>query len=165
MIPTVDGKTLKKIDERAESEYGISLLQLMEVAGSRMAEFFRSQIRNIAESEILVICGKGNNGGDGFVMARVLHNWGAKVKIYLSFDKKQYKGIPLVNLETCEKLGIEFIDSIEGEQPNIIADCMFGFGFKGELRKFSGLNLFAQPQNSFDFVKSCTCTSRPIMVV
>lgn len=134
MIPYVNGQTLKKIDERAESEYGISLVQLMEVAGTRMAEFLRASYKKINNEEILVICGKGNNGGDGLVMARVLSNWGKKVKIYLAFKRKDFQGVPLQQLESCEKLGIEIIDSLEGQNPYVIADCIFGFGFHGELK-------------------------------
>ncbi len=135
MIPYVNGKTLKKIDEKAESEYGISLLQLMEVAGARMAGFLRERYAPIAQKEILIICGKGNNGGDGLVCARVLHNWGAKVSVLLAFPEEAYEGVVKQNLESCHKLGIECAEQIEEPEPSLIVDCLFGFGFKGELKK------------------------------
>jgi len=135
MIPYVTGRKLKKVDERAESEYGISLQQLMEVAGARMAEFLRSKVADISKKEVIVICGKGNNGGDGLVCARVLNNWGAKVKILLAFPKSAYKGVIKKNLKSCEMLGIEFIRTLEEERPHTIIDCLFGFGFKGRLKK------------------------------
>jgi len=134
MIPFTDGKTLKSIDERAASEFGISLVQLMEVAGSRMAEFLRELYKDLSKEEVLVVCGKGNNGGDGLVMARVLHNWGVNVKIYLAFPREDFKDVPLQQLESCEKLGIEFVDSLADQSPTIITDCLFGFGFAGELK-------------------------------
>lgn len=135
MIPYVNGQTLKTIDERAESEFGITLLQLMEVAGARMAAFLREQNSPINQKEILVICGKGNNGGDGFVCARVLYNWGAKVSVLLAFPEDQYEGVVKQNLESCRKLGIECAEQLEEPDPSIIVDCLFGFGFKGKLNK------------------------------
>jgi len=134
MIPFIDGKTLKSIDERAESEYGITLVQLMEVAGTRMAEFLRASYRRINNEEVLIICGKGNNGGDGLVAARVLHNWGKKVKVLLAFPEKDYLGVPLQQLHSCKKHGLEIVEYYTDQNPYVIVDCLFGFGFQGELK-------------------------------
>lgn len=133
MIPFADAKSLKRIDERAESEFGISLLQMMEVAGTRMAEFLREKFPDLSTRKVLVIAGKGNNGGDGFVCARVLKNWGVEVQVLLAFPKSSYKGVVRQNLATCIKHEIECGQQVEDPNPDIIIDCLFGFGFQGEL--------------------------------
>jgi hydroxyethylthiazole kinase-like uncharacterized protein yjeF len=142
MLPYLTSEQLKEIDERMSSEFGVSTVQLMEVAGTRMAEFLRDRSDDISQEKILVICGKGNNGGDGFVAARILNNFGAEVQITLASPRESYEGIALQNLESCEKVGIDFVSVRVAENGHsqlrdvdVILDCLFGFGFAGELRE------------------------------
>ncbi len=69
--------------ERDCSQFGISLDQLMENAGKAVAEETRTILGNIHNQGILVLVGPGNNGGDGLVAARHLHDWGARIAVYL----------------------------------------------------------------------------------
>lgn len=70
---------VRSIDERARDEYGLSTLVLMENAGRGAAEVIRSRIKTT--SRVLIICGPGNNGGDGGVVARFLDNWDYRVEV------------------------------------------------------------------------------------
>ena len=70
---------MKAVDQRTATEFGVPLEQLMEQAGSSVAKFCLRQYP--AARRIVVLCGKGNNGGDGFVAARVLAGAGLAVRI------------------------------------------------------------------------------------
>jgi NAD(P)H-hydrate epimerase len=74
---------MRTIEQRAEEEYGLTSPILMEHAGRSVAEILREELGgSVAEREVLVLAGPGNNGGDGRVMARRLSEWGAHVTVY-----------------------------------------------------------------------------------
>ena len=78
----VTSAEMRDMEQRCEEE-GVSTTQLMENAGLAVAEELRRWRRGVAGSHIAVLVGPGNNGGDGLVMARHLHDWGANVYVYL----------------------------------------------------------------------------------
>src|ERR1700726_1871234 len=67
---------MREADRLTTERYGISSLQLMENAGAAIAEFLREKFDGLAQRKIIVLCGKGNNGGDGLVVARLLKESG-----------------------------------------------------------------------------------------
>ena len=67
---------MREVDRRTTAERGIPSLILMENAGARVFEFLAHQFGPLARHRIAVVCGKGNNGGDGLVVARQLHTRG-----------------------------------------------------------------------------------------
>ena len=77
----------------------------MENAGRSVAEFIQSRFPNLERRRIVVLCGKGNNGGDGFVVARHLKKMGAKPFVYLIGDPRQVKGDAATNLNRWKKVG------------------------------------------------------------
>src|SRR5207302_8704671 len=81
---------MREIDRITTAQYGVPSLSLMENAGAAVAEFVRQNYP--AAMTIGVNCGKGNNGGDGFVAARKLHEAGKKVRVLLLADPKELKG-------------------------------------------------------------------------
>ncbi len=123
--------------EALANETGISYLQLMENAGSYCARIIRQTFENTNKRNALVVCGKGKNGGDGFVIARKLFENGYKVNVLMAM------GLP-VDAESSEMLsriramGINIVyynnDTSHKyfEDAQIIVDCIFGVGFKGE---------------------------------
>lgn len=122
--------------ERLANESGISFLQLMENAGSYCARIIRQTFENTNKRNVLVVCGKGKNGGDGFVIARKLSEYGYNPTVMMTM------GLP-VDDESSEMLariramGITVVHYDETtdkyfENAQIIVDCIFGVGFKGE---------------------------------
>ena len=133
-------REMTRADNGAQ-ELGISGTILMERAGVAMAEeilerytprhFYRLGLR------ALVVCGGGNNGGDGFVIARELHRTGVEVAIVATKD--EYSGDPATNLEVLRNLGVEIhgpedLDELLGGT-GLVVDALLGTGFSGEVRE------------------------------
>ncbi|SVD95535.1 uncharacterized protein METZ01_LOCUS448389, partial [marine metagenome] len=74
MKKVVTAKEMKKIDEDTINSYGIGPLELMENAGKGIINEIKRRFENFKNRHILIFCGKGNNGGDGLVVARLLFN-------------------------------------------------------------------------------------------
>ena len=89
---------VREVDRRSTERHGIPSLMLMENAGRSVAEFIRDRFAPLARRRVVVLCGKGNNGGDGFVVARYLHKMGADVSVLLFADPKEMKGDAAKNL-------------------------------------------------------------------
>ena len=124
--------------EKLANETGFSYMQLMENAGSYCAKIIRKTLENTDKKEILVICGKGRNGGDGFVIARKLFENGYKVKVMMAmglssdelsnemFSRVRALEIPVVYYDGTP------ITAKLIENAQVIVDCVFGIGFHGE---------------------------------
>lgn len=121
-------------------EKGISLPQLMEKAGQTCFTYIQEESQNI--TQMLVLCGKGNNGGDGFVIARLAQQYGINVTVYLcvesealsgdakrAFDKLQDSHVTII-YQSEMILDDEFFKE---NQYEVIVDALFGIGFKGNL--------------------------------
>ena len=124
------------IDKFTIENVGIPGQELMENAGKGCSEFINDLLSS--ESKIAIFCGSGNNGGDGFVIARYLYNWQHSVEIFLMGNPSIMSPETYANYDQCKKLGIT-INIIEEEPDNLsdfdlIVDAIFGVGFKGEIR-------------------------------
>src|SRR5581483_412066 len=86
----VTSSEMREIDRVTSERFGVPSLTLMENAGTAVAEFALSSYPNA--TSFGVICGKGNNGGDGFVAARKLHEAGREVRVLLLADPAELKG-------------------------------------------------------------------------
>ncbi|PID27797.1 MAG: hypothetical protein CSB55_07720 [Candidatus Cloacimonadota bacterium] len=131
---------MKKYDQKTMTEFGIPSRILMETAGNGCADFIKSKISR--DSDVLVICGSGNNGGDGFVIARRLFNYGFKVKIFLFGNPEKSSPETKINYELARKLNIpvQSLDLSEKDftelninKNTVIVEALFGIGFKGNL--------------------------------
>ena len=98
---------MSRADARAQ-ELGIPGGVLMERAGAEMA---RVALEAFAPRHALVVAGGGNNGGDGFVIARELHRAGAEVAVLPTKD--EYEGDPRTNLEALHSLGVRFVSAAD----------------------------------------------------
>jgi ADP-dependent NAD(P)H-hydrate dehydratase / NAD(P)H-hydrate epimerase len=161
---------MREIDRRAVSEYGMPSLLLMENAGRAVAQRLLMLLeepacrRGIEGREIVVLCGKGNNGGDGFVAARHLHNRGFSVTCRLAGDPSDVKGDARVNLDLARRLGIPvrpFKEDVPGDlageldAARWVVDALLGTGFQGEPRgtvaaMIRAANLAARPTLAVD---------------
>ncbi|MCK4513201.1 bifunctional ADP-dependent NAD(P)H-hydrate dehydratase/NAD(P)H-hydrate epimerase, partial [bacterium] len=90
---------MRAIDSRAIDGLGIPGLTLMESAGMGTVQFIESELGDPAGARIVIICGKGNNGGDGFVIARGLRDRGAEVGVYLLGKPGELAGDARTNYE------------------------------------------------------------------
>src|ERR1039458_9430882 len=77
---------MREADRLTTTRYGIPSLQLMENAGAAIAEFLRERFAGLMRRKIVVLCGKGNNGGDGLVIARLLKESGCSPEVILFFN-------------------------------------------------------------------------------
>jgi hydroxyethylthiazole kinase-like uncharacterized protein yjeF len=82
-VKVLTAAQMREADRLTTERYGIPGKELMENAGTAIAEFLREKFPDIAGRRILVLCGKGNNGGDGLVVARLLKDFGATAVVYL----------------------------------------------------------------------------------
>ena len=76
-------KEMKQIDTLATSSYGIEGLKLMENAGTGIVKALQRRFYDFSSKQVIIFCGKGNNGGDGLVVARLLFNMKIPVTIFL----------------------------------------------------------------------------------
>ena len=135
---------IRKVDGMAINELGIPGVVLMENAGRNAAEQIRYRIRAKQATRVVIFCGSGNNGGDGFVIARQLANHGIVPLVYLVGDPERLTPDCAVNYNIVRNMGIEVcgIDSAktarvaaaELQSGDIAVDALLGTGFTGQVR-------------------------------
>ena len=108
---------MREVDRLTAERHGISQLSLMENAGGAVARFIAAHFAPIEDRRIAVLCGKGNNGGDGFVAARLLRGIGAEPTVFLFGDPSELRGEAA---ENYKRMSSSFGDP--ENQPKIICD-------------------------------------------
>ena len=106
MLNVVTAKQMRAIDRWAIEEIGIPGIVLMENAGTTIVRRLAEIIPDLSSKKIIIFCGKGNNGGDGFVMARHLSNLGVNVTVLLAALKTELNGDAKTNALSAKNLGI-----------------------------------------------------------
>lgn len=136
---------LKDIDHRCVWEYRIPTLILMEHAGKGAAQVAMEM--NPGRRQVVIIAGKGNNGGDGLVMARFLRLWNVPVRIWLAGGAGGYSksSAPWYNLQMVKHLGIPLVHLMDDSQlpemkkdivnAGLVVDAMLGIGLSDEVRQ------------------------------
>jgi NAD(P)H-hydrate epimerase len=132
---------MREVDRLSTERYGIPSYQLMENAGTRVFEYLAARFSGLERRRIVVVCGKGNNGGDGFVVARLLQRRGARPLAILCGDPGAMRGDAAANHERYVQSGGELFVAREAKEWNaarqglehaaIIVDALFGTGFRG----------------------------------
>ena len=122
--------------ERASEALGVTTVSLMENAGRATAMAASDVAGGIYGRRAVIVCGKGNNGGDGLVAARHLSRWGMRVSVVMVEDPSSLAGLAAVNLaRLVEAPGVRVVGltALERElaRADIVADCIFGTGFRG----------------------------------
>jgi len=162
-------------DDWAINELGIPGVVLMENAGRSCAELIAEKMSKIDGPRACIFCGTGNNGGDGFVIARHLLNRKFSVVVVVCGDRNKIKGDAKINLDVLEGLGasIEKLDvdtepDIEvrtasfAQDADMIVDAIFGTGLTGQLRDeykrlIEAINSLGCPILSVDIPSGLDC--------
>ena len=134
---------MKEIERKA-AESGLSYYQMMENAGAAAYTYIKRSAQDI--KSVVVFCGKGNNGGDGFVVARKFHEAGSHVQIILA-DGRPKTSDAQKNMKLCEALHIPILDITTTKKQaydciksaQVIVDALYGTGFHGELNQSAQL--------------------------
>lgn len=137
---------VREIDRKAIEEYEIPGIILMENAGRNVAEEILKMLSWPKKAKVVIFCGKGNNGGDGFVIARHLYNKGVNVSVYLltRISNVLADGDASTNLKILLNMNLKVNELPEGNMKeirkelqdcNIIVDAIFGTGLSGEVRE------------------------------
>ena len=135
---------MQAFDRRAIEEWGVPGVVLMENAGRNATGVAGEMLTGAAGQGVAVLCGAGNNGGDGFVVARHLLRQSVPAKVYLTVDAARVKGDARINMEIWVKLGGVIEPILTGLQIQaaaeewsrcaLLVDGLLGTGFSGTVR-------------------------------
>ncbi|MBT4140923.1 MAG: NAD(P)H-hydrate dehydratase [Candidatus Latescibacteria bacterium] len=152
-IQLVTGSQMAAIDRRAVNS-GIPGIDLMESAGQGIARIAKELLNGFANRHIAVLCGKGNNGGDGFVLARWAAEQGAKVHVFLFATPEEIQGDAKTNFERIEHLPIvsvteeKVIHTVQNalKQTDLVIDALLGTGINSPVHGIiaQAINLLKQ---------------------
>ncbi len=141
---TLTREQVREVDRLAIEELGIPGVVLMENAGRNATDIIQRymQQRGAELESALILCGGGNNGGDGYVIARHLYNRGVHVTILTTKSVDQLKGDALINARICRNMNLPIhpatgrgvLEHAGANLPTLIIDALLGTGFQGELR-------------------------------
>lgn len=171
---------VRSFDQWVINTLGIPGVVLMENAGRSCAELIKEKLSHRKKPKVCIFCGPGNNGGDGYVIARHLLNSGFKVVVVICADREKIKGDAKINLDILEKMGqtIDVLDlNVSGIQMQIrnlasgvdfLVDGLFGTGLTGQLDAkyqllINTINSLNIPILSIDIPSGLDCdTGKPL---
>ncbi|MHC4480429.1 MAG: NAD(P)H-hydrate epimerase [Planctomycetota bacterium] len=172
---------IRELDRIAIEDYGVPGLILMENAGRRCACAAAEMLGDPAGRRVAILCGRGNNGGDGFVVARHLTNWGAGVEVLLLAAVDEVLGgsdETSANLRIVQSMGIPLVEAPEAGQfrralgertdSDLLVDGLLGTGIRGEVREpflsaIRAVNECAAPVLAIDVPSGLDCdTGEPL---
>ncbi len=146
-MKVVSARQMAELDKAAIEQYGIPSLLLMENAGRSCAErilrFLEDKVGAPEEASVAIVCGRGNNGGDGMVIARNLHNRGVYVEVFLLAEEDAVSRDSKVQLDILKKMDVEVRvirdrDGVEDlrsylEEVHLCVDAILGTGLSSAL--------------------------------
>jgi NAD(P)H-hydrate epimerase len=168
----VSSETMRAIDNECIEGLGIPGLKLMDSAGSGTVRFMVRELGPVDAKTVSVVCGKGNNGGDGFVIARELRRLGADVHVFLAGHRDDVSGDAGTNLERLGRSGVtelsdgrsiaSLLQTMAGS--DLVVDAIFGTGFAGVPRGLSGtvigqINVCGRPILAVDVPSGLNATT------
>ncbi|MBF0492908.1 MAG: NAD(P)H-hydrate dehydratase [Deltaproteobacteria bacterium] len=166
----VTREEMQWMDKQAIQKEGIPSLALMENAGRAIADYI-IRMQQAAALQISILCGPGNNGGDGLVVARILHESKISIKVFLAAPEESYRGDALINLRRLplpfiplhtQRLLKIYYDEIASSP--FILDALFGTGLSRPLTDYfaylvAELNAMKVPILSVDIPSGLCATS------
>jgi ADP-dependent NAD(P)H-hydrate dehydratase / NAD(P)H-hydrate epimerase len=161
---------MREVDRLTTERYGIPSLQLMETAGKKVADAVWRFVAGRDNVRICVLCGKGNNGGDGFVAARYLKEAGHVSHVLLFSKPEEVRGDAATNLARVRDAGdqIEFIISEEDwgrawtnvRSSTVIVDALLGTGLRG-----AASGVIARAITDINLLSRNTTLPRPALIL
>jgi ADP-dependent NAD(P)H-hydrate dehydratase / NAD(P)H-hydrate epimerase len=134
---------MHELDRLAIEIYGIPGVVLMENAGAQVARILWQEYADLQTRRVAVLCGRGNNGGDGFVIARYLHNRGVSVRVFIIGEPSDIRGDASVHLNMLQRAGMapEIVKTPESARAvgarlaeyDLLIDALLGTGLKAEV--------------------------------
>ncbi len=139
----LNGAQMREADRQTIEDIGIPSIVLMENAGRQVVVAIEAFYPDLAERQVAVICGKGNNGGDGFVVARTLHQRGIEASVFVIGVIAEIEGDARINLDVLGRMGLRVVEVSDNgawelyfsevNQHDLIVDAMFGTGLRAPL--------------------------------
>jgi NAD(P)H-hydrate epimerase len=139
----VNADQMREADRRTIEEIGVPSAVLMENAGRQVVSAMEAAFDGLPDARVAVLAGRGNNGGDGFVVARVLAQAGIDVQVYVIGPAGDIRGDARLNLDILGRLGLDVIEVLTSQdwelhgaevlRRDIIVDALFGTGLKTPL--------------------------------
>ena len=136
---------MRQIDKRAIEEFGIPAIILMENAGYKASCIALDMISKEKERRVICVCGRGNNGGDGFVCARHLINKAVETDVFLLGNPDKLKGNAKINYQILKNMNeaIRILKNKEDfsffrrrlNEAALLIDAIFGIGLSGEVKE------------------------------
>lgn len=134
---------MREADRRTIEDLGVPSIVLMENAGRQVVDAMDAAFDDLATSRVAVLCGRGNNGGDGFVVARALAGRGIDVLVCLVGASETVKGDARTNLDILRRIGVPIVEAASEQAwevhardvlgRDVIVDALFGTGLTGPL--------------------------------
>ena len=177
-LKVVDSETMRAIDEEAIKGYGLPGIALMENAGRSVVEVILKNFPILKDKKVSIFCGKGNNGGDGMVVARHLKNNGIKPSVYLFGEEESITGGSAINLNVWKEMGgvvHPVLCESDLKQHNIsiihstlLVDALLGTGLKKDVKgvysdAISLLNHANIPVVSVDSPSGLDCSTGKVL--
>src|SRR6266850_1630075 len=134
----LDSRQMREADRRTIEEIGITSLVLMENAGRQVVAAIEATHGELLDGQVAILCGRGNNGGDGFVVARTLVQRGIDVSVFLLGSVADVRGDARTNLEVLGRMGLTVVEVADSQawelhfsevsDCTLIVDAIFGTG-------------------------------------
>ncbi|HEX2446136.1 MAG TPA: NAD(P)H-hydrate dehydratase [Vicinamibacterales bacterium] len=140
----LNAEQMREADRRTIEDVGIPSLVLMENAGRQVVAAIEASFAEALQGRVAVLCGRGSNGGDGFVVARTLMQRGVDVLVLLLGSVAEVRGDARVNLDVLGRIGLTVVEVTDAQawelhfsevsRCDLIVDAIFGTGFRGPIQ-------------------------------
>lgn len=155
-VPYLTTDQMRKVDRLMIEEYKIELIQMMENAGRNLADLARNRFLggDPRDKRVVLLAGKGGNGGGALVCARQLHNYGAQIQILISTPDDRLSPVTRHQLEILRRMKVSILIEVGTEQPDLIIDGLIGYSLKDAPRG-----------SAADLIRWANATDAPILAL